>query len=265
MIRRILGWCDARGHPREQALSVPHRELAREANISRRALPAAIAEAVERRYIRCLRPGEAKAKGRPGQSGVYELRWDGDRPYTRDRGDVPRLLRRRRQPHLRPQRLLRRHDPLREPGAREDGGGHRPAHHRLPERVRLPPPGGAALLPRTPAPDRPQHASPECRSRGGDRQAAHRPARSRGVRPRRREAEPGHALRTEVGGRGRRVPHRGKKERRGARARSAADGAKRRAGQKRTGQKGQPPIGAGRGARTAQKGARRKGARRRAA
>lgn len=82
MIRRVLGWVDAEGNPTEERLAFSLSELSQAAGISRRAVPDVLQEAIERRFIRCVRQPRADTLGRAARSGAYELLWDHDGRYT---------------------------------------------------------------------------------------------------------------------------------------------------------------------------------------
>jgi hypothetical protein len=63
-------------------LQFTYRELIDRAGVSREAIAEALAEAIRRRFIRCVRPPQPHRSGAPAQSGRYELRWDDRGPYT---------------------------------------------------------------------------------------------------------------------------------------------------------------------------------------
>lgn len=84
MLRQTLGWLDEHGEPVNEHVSVSYRRLISHAGISRGAIRAAIDEAIEARFIRCVRDGHAKSRGRASQTTRYALRWDETGDYTKD-------------------------------------------------------------------------------------------------------------------------------------------------------------------------------------
>lgn len=86
LIRRTLGWSDAHGHPQEEQIAVSYGELVEKAHISRDMIRSAIDEAVNGHFIRCVRSGRAKGKGRGAETALYELAWDesGSREYVKN-------------------------------------------------------------------------------------------------------------------------------------------------------------------------------------
>lgn len=76
MLRKVLGWSDAEGRPQKPVVLVSYRQLEEEAGIGHSMIRQAIDEAIEARYIQCVRPGVRNAKGLLGSSALYELRWD---------------------------------------------------------------------------------------------------------------------------------------------------------------------------------------------
>ena len=89
MIRRILGWVDTSGNPTCKQLQFSYRDLIREAGVSRETIADALREAIAKGFIRCARRPRAARRGQRAQSGVYELNWDEEGPYT----DSPDSLR----------------------------------------------------------------------------------------------------------------------------------------------------------------------------
>lgn len=85
-LRRILGWVDRNGEPTRTQLRFTYRELIDHAGVSRDSIAAALKEAIERRFLVCIQEPGPDSAGRQGQSGVYELCWDKDGPYTDDPG-----------------------------------------------------------------------------------------------------------------------------------------------------------------------------------
>ena len=76
LVRKTLGWSDEHGNPQNPHTHVTYRELIENAGISRGAIKEAIEEAIERRYIDCLRFGQPHRAGEEGFSALYSLRWD---------------------------------------------------------------------------------------------------------------------------------------------------------------------------------------------
>jgi hypothetical protein len=81
-LRKVLGWVDEHGNPTREQLRFSYRELTAKAGVSRDCIADALREATERRCLRCVQTAEPDRAGLPGQSGVYELCWDQDGPYT---------------------------------------------------------------------------------------------------------------------------------------------------------------------------------------
>jgi hypothetical protein len=84
LIRCTLGWSDARGNPQEERVAVSYSELIEKAHISRDMIRAALNEAVDGHFIRCIRQGTAKAKAQAAQTAVYELQWNEGTEYVKD-------------------------------------------------------------------------------------------------------------------------------------------------------------------------------------
>lgn len=83
-LRRILGWVDRNGEPTRTQLRFTYRELIEHAGVSRHSIASALKEAIDLRFLTCVQEPHKDAAGRSGQSGVYELRWDKEGPYTDD-------------------------------------------------------------------------------------------------------------------------------------------------------------------------------------
>ena len=81
-LRKILGWVDEHGNPTREQLRFTYRELIKKAGVSRKAIAAALAEAVEHHFLRCVQPPQPDRHGQAAQSGIYELCWDEDGRYT---------------------------------------------------------------------------------------------------------------------------------------------------------------------------------------
>lgn len=84
MIRQTLGYCDPSGAPQRTRLQVSWSDIEREAGLSRRAIPEALAEAIKGDFIICLSPGVRDMKGARAQSAVYALKWDKRPEYIKD-------------------------------------------------------------------------------------------------------------------------------------------------------------------------------------
>lgn len=85
LLRRTLGWLDRNGQPIEQQVSVTWKELISEAGISRGAIRSAIDDAIKARFIVCDRIGNPSAAGMRAASARYELHWDQNTKFARDR------------------------------------------------------------------------------------------------------------------------------------------------------------------------------------
>jgi hypothetical protein len=83
MLRKTLGWCDTDGLPQAEQHTVSYADLER-AGISRDMIRQALTEAIEGHFIRCVRAPELKTAGKPGASGLYELKWDERGAYLKD-------------------------------------------------------------------------------------------------------------------------------------------------------------------------------------
>lgn len=84
MLRRVLGWSNPDGTPREPQVCVSYAELVEKAGISRGAIRGAIDEAIKARFIQCVSAGQAKAVNQPGASSLFELCWDDRGQYVTD-------------------------------------------------------------------------------------------------------------------------------------------------------------------------------------
>lgn len=82
VLRKILGWVDETGQPTQEQLQFTYRELIEKAGVSRPAIAEALEEALRLRFLRCVRAPTSDMEGKPGCSGVYELCWNWDGPYT---------------------------------------------------------------------------------------------------------------------------------------------------------------------------------------
>lgn len=86
MLRKTLGWSDANGNPIHEQVAFTYDEFIRQANVSRDAIRAGIAEAQQYGFVRCLRRPSPNRAGHPAVSGLYELRWDEGLEYIKDPG-----------------------------------------------------------------------------------------------------------------------------------------------------------------------------------
>ena len=84
MIRRTLGWCDKDGNPTEPQALVSYKELEIHAGIARSKIRKALDEAIEARYIVCVRGGKPNEWKSVGYSGLFELMWDDADRYVTD-------------------------------------------------------------------------------------------------------------------------------------------------------------------------------------
>lgn len=84
MIRKTLGWCDADGNPQEEQVFVRYNDLVKRAGISRDRIRASIDEAIERRFINCVRQPRPSTARNSAVTGLYELRWHDTDEYIKD-------------------------------------------------------------------------------------------------------------------------------------------------------------------------------------
>ena len=84
LLHQTLKWRDENGDPINQDISASYRELIDSAGISRGAIQGSIDEAIERRFISCVSPGQPKSKGKAAQTAQYALRWDAESKYLKD-------------------------------------------------------------------------------------------------------------------------------------------------------------------------------------
>jgi len=84
LIRKTLGWSDQHGNPQNPEAFVSYRELIEQAGISRGAIKDAIQEALDKRFIQCLRFGQPHRPGEEGFSALYSLKWDDRETYIAD-------------------------------------------------------------------------------------------------------------------------------------------------------------------------------------
>jgi hypothetical protein len=84
MLRKTLGWSDAQGNPIHEHVAFTYDELIRKAGVSRDAIKAALTEAQQFGFIRCLLQPSPNQAGKPAVTGLYELRWDESTEYIKD-------------------------------------------------------------------------------------------------------------------------------------------------------------------------------------
>lgn len=84
LIRKTLGWSDEEGNPQNPEAYVSYRELIDTAGVSRGAIKDAIQEALDKRYITCLRFGQPHRANEEGYSALYSLKWDEREQYVTD-------------------------------------------------------------------------------------------------------------------------------------------------------------------------------------
>ncbi len=82
LIRKTLGWSDEHGNPRNPEAHVSYKELIEDAGISRGAIKDAIQEALDKRFVQCLRFGQPHRPNEEGFSALYSLKWDETEKYV---------------------------------------------------------------------------------------------------------------------------------------------------------------------------------------
>jgi hypothetical protein len=82
VLRKLLGWVDEHGNPTREQVRFTWRELIESAGVSRDLIEQALAEAIKRHFICCLKAPQADRPGQPAISGTYELCWDKEGSYT---------------------------------------------------------------------------------------------------------------------------------------------------------------------------------------
>lgn len=82
IVRQQLGWCDADGNPRNPSVRVSYLQLEKRGGVGHTQMREALNEAVEGRFIRCLKEGRPSLPGQSGQSAQYEIRWNEVDGYT---------------------------------------------------------------------------------------------------------------------------------------------------------------------------------------
>ena len=81
-LRKVLGWVDEQGNPTREQLRFTYRQLMAKAGVSRDAIASALAEARDKKFLRCVKAPRPDRSGKPSQSGVYEIWWDKAGRYT---------------------------------------------------------------------------------------------------------------------------------------------------------------------------------------
>ena len=76
VLRKLLGWVDAEGNPKQEQLRFSYAELVQAAGVSRNLVGPALQEAVECHCLRCVRPAQRHLAQQRARSAVYELCWD---------------------------------------------------------------------------------------------------------------------------------------------------------------------------------------------
>ena len=76
VLRKVLGWVDEDGSPKQEQLRFTHAELVKAAGVSRNLVGKALEEAVACHCLRCVRPAHRHLAGQRARSGIYELCWD---------------------------------------------------------------------------------------------------------------------------------------------------------------------------------------------
>src|SRR5262249_28074799 len=87
IIRKTLGWADARGRPQEPHVLISYREIERKAGIARSMLRQALNEAIAARFIECLQEGRPDAAASQSASALYKLKWDPREAYVTNPSD----------------------------------------------------------------------------------------------------------------------------------------------------------------------------------
>ena len=82
---KTLGLRDRSADPMDARVHISHRDLAKNAGVSRSTIKDALLEAINSRYIKCLRPGLSNRSGIKRTIGVYEIVWDETSDYTTDK------------------------------------------------------------------------------------------------------------------------------------------------------------------------------------
>jgi len=86
LLRQTLGWSDSQGRPLRERFTFSYATLIKDAGVGRDSIRAALAEAEQFHFIRCLRRPAAYRSGATAQSGLYELKWDESSVYHKDPG-----------------------------------------------------------------------------------------------------------------------------------------------------------------------------------
>lgn len=83
MIRKTLGWCDEFGRPQEEQIRTSYTDLIRHAGISRDMIRKALDDAVEARFLDCVKSGKPSSSGETPQPAFHQLRWDPSKTYRK--------------------------------------------------------------------------------------------------------------------------------------------------------------------------------------
>ncbi|TWT51714.1 hypothetical protein KOR42_34010 [Thalassoglobus neptunius] len=84
VIRQTLGWLDSQGNPIQQEIFVSHRDLVKQAGVSKGAIGPALDDACRLNFLQRQSRGVACSKGTRGQSASYSLRWDDSGEYHKN-------------------------------------------------------------------------------------------------------------------------------------------------------------------------------------
>lgn len=84
MLRKVLGWSNKDGTPREPQVRVSYAELIESAGISRGAIRQSIDEALDANFITCVAEGQPKLPDQDASSALFELKWDDSAEYQTD-------------------------------------------------------------------------------------------------------------------------------------------------------------------------------------
>ena len=76
ILRKTLGWCDADGNPQETEILTSYNDLIKNAGIGRGRIREALDEAIEKKFIHCVRQPNRSAAQIQAMTGLYELCWD---------------------------------------------------------------------------------------------------------------------------------------------------------------------------------------------
>ena len=76
VLRKLLGWVDAQGNPKQEQLRFTYDELVQAAGVSRNLVAEVLAEVQAGHFLRCIRPVSGHRARRQTREGVFELCWD---------------------------------------------------------------------------------------------------------------------------------------------------------------------------------------------